>query len=128
MLRRQQIVDAATEVLEAVGLRASTLEDSAVRVGLTRAGLLHYFGSRDAMPVAVFEQRDEADIAAAAQSAVPGDSVADAFERSVRWTSEFPGWPACTRNWLLKQWTRRTPSAAESRAAYRLDRRKATSG
>jgi AcrR family transcriptional regulator len=49
-------------------------------VGLTRAGLLHYFGSRDAMPVAVFEQRDEADIAAAAQSAVPGDSVADSFE------------------------------------------------
>jgi AcrR family transcriptional regulator len=91
VLRRQQIIDAATEVLEAHGLRGSTLEDIAARVGLTRAGLLHYFGSREALLVAVFEQRDAQDIAAGTQNTVPGESVADSFERVVRRTRESPG-------------------------------------
>ena len=91
VVRRQQIVDAATEVLESVGLGGATLEDIAEKVGLTRAGLLHYFESRNALLVAVFEQRDEADIAAAEEGATPGESAADGFERSVRRTMESPG-------------------------------------
>ena len=91
VLRRRQIIDAATEVLEAHGLRGSTLEEIAARVGLTRAGLLHYFGSRDALLVAVFEQRDAEDIAAGTEKSVRSQSAADSFERAVRRTRESPG-------------------------------------
>lgn len=57
--RQQQIVDAAIEVFATQGFRASSLREVAARVGLSQAGLLHHFGSKEALLVAVLASREQ---------------------------------------------------------------------
>lgn len=56
--RRQAIVDAAIEVFGQRGFRGSALAEVADRVGLTPAGILYHFGSKEALLQAVLEERD----------------------------------------------------------------------
>ncbi|MGW6500886.1 TetR/AcrR family transcriptional regulator [Nonomuraea angiospora] len=56
--RRAQILDAALEVFAEQGDRGSSLQEIADRVGLSIPGLLHYFGSREELLLAVLERRD----------------------------------------------------------------------
>jgi AcrR family transcriptional regulator len=60
--RREEALEVALDVLATNGLRHSTLQDIAHRTGITRAGLLHYFGSREELLVAVLRARYERDI------------------------------------------------------------------
>ena len=45
--RRQEIVDAAVEVFATVGYHKGSLRDVADRVGMSQAGLLHHFPSKE---------------------------------------------------------------------------------
>ena len=56
--RRQQIVDAATEVFSSVGYRKGSLRDVADKVGLSQAGVLHHFPSKEHLLEAVLSWRD----------------------------------------------------------------------
>src|SRR3954454_514213 len=56
--RRREIVQTAFEVFSERGFRGASLEQVAQRVGLTKAGILHYFPSKEALLVAVLEERD----------------------------------------------------------------------
>jgi AcrR family transcriptional regulator len=56
--RRQQIVDAAVEVFSAAGYRKGSLRDVAEKVGLSQAGLLHHFPSKEHLLEAVLSWRD----------------------------------------------------------------------
>jgi AcrR family transcriptional regulator len=56
--RRQQIVDAAVEVFSAAGYRKGSLRDVADKVGLSQAGLLHHFPSKEHLLEAVLTWRD----------------------------------------------------------------------
>jgi AcrR family transcriptional regulator len=56
--RRQQIVDAAVEVFSAVGYRKGSLRDVADKAGLSQAGLLHHFPSKEHLLQAVLSWRD----------------------------------------------------------------------
>jgi AcrR family transcriptional regulator len=56
--RRQQIVDAATEVFSSVGYRKGSLRDVADKVGLSQAGVLHHFPSKEHLLQAVLSWRD----------------------------------------------------------------------
>lgn len=57
--RRQGIVEAAVEVFSASGFRKGSLRDIAARVGLSQAGLLHHFPSKEHLLEAVLAWRDD---------------------------------------------------------------------
>ncbi|MER6343881.1 TetR/AcrR family transcriptional regulator [Streptomyces sp. NPDC001595] len=59
--RRAEIVRAALEVIAERGYRGASMAAVAERVGLTQQGLLHYFPTKDALLVAVLEERDRWD-------------------------------------------------------------------
>jgi AcrR family transcriptional regulator len=59
--RRAEIVGAALEVIAERGYRGASLAAVAERVGLTQQGLLHHFPTKDALLVAVLEERDKWD-------------------------------------------------------------------
>ncbi|MFF7973437.1 TetR family transcriptional regulator [Streptomyces sp. NPDC007905] len=59
--RRAEIVGAALEVIAERGYRGASLAAVAERVGLTQQGLLHYFPTKDALLVAVLQERDRWD-------------------------------------------------------------------
>jgi AcrR family transcriptional regulator len=63
--RRREILDAAVEVFSASGFRNGSLRDVANRVGLSQAGILHHFPSKNALLSAVLERRDEQTLEAA---------------------------------------------------------------
>ncbi|MGW2892966.1 TetR/AcrR family transcriptional regulator [Streptomyces griseoruber] len=55
---RERILKAALDVFSARGFRAGSLNDIAEAAGLTRAGLLHYYPNKQAVLLALLEQRD----------------------------------------------------------------------
>jgi AcrR family transcriptional regulator len=55
---RRAIVDAALDVFAVRGYRSSALGEIAERIGLTPAGILYHFGSKEALLVAVIAERD----------------------------------------------------------------------
>jgi AcrR family transcriptional regulator len=65
--RRAEIVRAALEVIAERGYRGASMAAVAERVGLTQQGLLHYFPTKDALLVAVLEERDRWDAMPARQ-------------------------------------------------------------
>ncbi len=62
-LRREQIITAATELFARVGYRHATILELAGAAGISRTGLLHHFGSKEALLKAVLERRDAEDAA-----------------------------------------------------------------
>ncbi|MFG2291826.1 TetR/AcrR family transcriptional regulator [Streptomyces sp. NPDC048603] len=58
--KRQMIIDAALAAYAEAGTRGASVKDIAERVGMTDAGVLHHFGSREALLTAVLEARDTA--------------------------------------------------------------------
>ncbi|MFE8013928.1 TetR/AcrR family transcriptional regulator [Streptomyces antibioticus] len=74
--RRKQILRAALEVFSEHGERGSSLKEIADRVGMSQAGVLHYFNSREELLLAVLAERDALDTESAADAASPGEAVA----------------------------------------------------
>lgn len=56
--RRKAIVEAATELFSAHGYRGTGIAAIAARAGITASGVLHHFGSKEAVLRAVVEERD----------------------------------------------------------------------
>lgn len=61
---RLDVLDAALRILAARGFDATTLQLVAEEVGRSKAGLLHHFGSREALMLEIVRHRDEVDRAA----------------------------------------------------------------
>lgn len=59
--RRTQIIEVATELISGSGYWAVSLHDIGVRCGVTNAAVLHHFGSKEKLLMAVLAHRDEAD-------------------------------------------------------------------
>ncbi|MBT2550560.1 TetR/AcrR family transcriptional regulator [Arthrobacter sp. ISL-65] len=59
--KRLEILDAALRVIAEHGYSGATVKQLADEVGLSQNGLLHHFGSKDALLVEVLRHRDEAD-------------------------------------------------------------------
>lgn len=62
--KKAEILQTALTLIAENGYRRSTLSDIASRVGLTNAGVLHHFGSREKLFTAVIKHRDEINLAA----------------------------------------------------------------
>ena len=60
--KREEILTAALEVIARHGYRKTSTKELAAAVGLSEAGLLHYFGSKEKLFEAVLRARDEADV------------------------------------------------------------------
>lgn len=55
---RRQVLDTALRLVAERGFDATTLQLIADELGRSKAGLLHHFGSRDALMLAIVEERD----------------------------------------------------------------------
>ena len=74
LLRRREILRAATQVFGSKGYTNGTLVDIADLVGMTHAGILHHFGSKDQLLLEVLTYRDETDVEHLAERHIPGGS------------------------------------------------------
>jgi AcrR family transcriptional regulator len=61
--KRAEILRAALEVIARHGYRKTSTRELAAAAGLSEAGMLHYFGSKEQLFEAVLRARDEADMA-----------------------------------------------------------------
>lgn len=59
--RREKIIDAAWEAFAASGYRGTSIAHIAERAGLTDAGVLHHFSSKEELLMTVLERRDARD-------------------------------------------------------------------
>ncbi|MEV4234832.1 MULTISPECIES: TetR/AcrR family transcriptional regulator [unclassified Nocardia] len=84
--RREQILDAALRTIAERGYSATSVAELADAVGLSQGGLLHYFGSKEELFIAVLRKRDESDVATALHGCAP-----EAFIEVIRRNTEVPG-------------------------------------
>ena len=56
--RRAEIVSVAAELFSRTGYRGTALAEVAAAAGITQPGLLHHFGSKEGLLLAVIERRD----------------------------------------------------------------------
>jgi AcrR family transcriptional regulator len=75
LARRRQILDVALALFAERGYRSTSLAAIARAVGLTEAGVLHHFGSKEALVLAVLDHRDAANPDAEAHVADPGGGM-----------------------------------------------------
>ncbi|CAM4257125.1 TetR/AcrR family transcriptional regulator [Nocardia ninae] len=99
--RREQILDAALRTIAERGYLATSVAELAEAVGLSQGGLLHYFGSKEELFVAVLRKRDEIDVAG-----LHGPAPA-AFVALVRRNTKVPG--------LIELFTHMQAAAADPR-------------
>jgi AcrR family transcriptional regulator len=59
--RREQILDAAALIVSEKGYFGFGIQELATRCGLTKAGLLHHFPSKEALVIEMLRDRDERD-------------------------------------------------------------------
>jgi AcrR family transcriptional regulator len=67
-LRRELVLDEAIRLIGKRGYFGFSIHELAELCGLTNAGLLHYFGSKDQLLIALLEDRDRRD----AEAVLPG--------------------------------------------------------
>jgi AcrR family transcriptional regulator len=63
-LRRAQILEGATRIISQQGYNGFAVQELARRCGITNAGVLHYFGTKEGLLIALLEDRDRRDAAA----------------------------------------------------------------
>ncbi|MGH8876168.1 MAG: TetR/AcrR family transcriptional regulator [Stackebrandtia sp.] len=78
-IRREDILAAAVEAYGEVGYHGASLREIAKRVGISHAGLLYYFPSKEALLAAVLERRDAADAERERLLGKPGLEVLRSF-------------------------------------------------
>lgn len=83
--KREEILAVALDVIARRGYRGASVREIADAVGLSQAGLLHYFDSRDELFTAVLTKRDEIDVPD------PAEDPIDALVRVVAHNTEVPG-------------------------------------
>lgn len=59
--KRQEIIDLTLELVAQQGWKHTSNSEIASRVGLSQAGLMHYYASREELAVAVLQSRDDHD-------------------------------------------------------------------
>ena len=90
--KREEILTTALQVVSERGFSGASVKELADAVGLTPAGLLHYFGSKDELFLQVLRKRDEVDAARYLPDGA-GDpaELAAAWVKLIRHNAEVPG-------------------------------------
>lgn len=87
--KREEILSTALEVIAREGYRGASVKELADAAGLSQAGLLHYFDSKDELFTAILRKRDELDL-----ETYRTESTLDPFRvflQVVRHNAEVPG-------------------------------------
>lgn len=84
--KREEILTTALEVVAAHGYRRASVRELADAVGLSAAGLLHYFDSKEELFTAILRKRDERD-----QTAYGADGGIDMLLTVIRHNATVPG-------------------------------------
>ncbi|ACZ29965.1 transcriptional regulator, TetR family [Xylanimonas cellulosilytica DSM 15894] len=80
--RRAEIIRAATATFGAKGYNRGPLTEIADQVGMTHAGILHHFGSKNALLLEVLQYRDDSDVEKLPDHHIPGGT--ELFRHLVR--------------------------------------------
>ncbi|QHC66987.1 TetR/AcrR family transcriptional regulator [Rathayibacter oskolensis] len=88
--KREEILQTALEVFSRQGYRRASLREISEAVGLTQAGLLHYFDSKEELFAEVLRKRDDVD-RATYDLDDSGDPAIAGLVRLIRHNSEVPG-------------------------------------
>lgn len=90
--KRAAILQAAMVVFGEHGYANGSLTDIAERVGMTHAGVLHHFGSKEQLLIALLEYRDDADVAELEGHHAPrGAALLDHLVETARLNERRPG-------------------------------------
>ncbi|MDZ8275021.1 TetR/AcrR family transcriptional regulator [Microbacterium aquimaris] len=92
--KREEILERALDVIAREGFRRTSVKDLAEAVGLSQAGLLHYFGTKERLFTEILRKRDELDNAAIGPTPDAGMDADDLRERWVgviRHNQQVPG-------------------------------------
>lgn len=87
--RRTQILDVALDAFARQGYRGSSLREIADQVGLSQAGVLHHFGSKEQLLIAVLEHREA--INNARRQPGQGLALLDELRETVAYDTTVPG-------------------------------------
>jgi AcrR family transcriptional regulator len=66
--KREEILTSALDVIARNGYRRTSVRELADAVGLSQAGLLHYFSSKEELFQEIVRKRDEVDLASSAST------------------------------------------------------------
>jgi AcrR family transcriptional regulator len=86
--KREEILTAALDVIARNGYRRTSVRELADAVGLSQAGLLHYFSSKEELFQEILRKRDEVDASAFEPSTT---GFMEGFLGVVRHNAEVPG-------------------------------------
>lgn len=91
--KREEILERALEVIAREGYRGASVKELADAVGLSQAGLLHYFDSKEELFVEILRKRDAADQATYGVDVDTADprSLRDGFVSVMRHNADVPG-------------------------------------
>ncbi|MHA7132681.1 TetR/AcrR family transcriptional regulator [Oerskovia turbata] len=87
--KREEILATALDVIAREGYRGASVKELADAAGLSQAGLLHYFDSKDELFTAILRKRDELDLET--YRAEADDDPIRIFLRVMRHNAEVPG-------------------------------------
>ncbi|SNT17227.1 transcriptional regulator, TetR family [Micrococcales bacterium KH10] len=73
--RRRAIIEAAIEVFGSKGFTGGTLADVGAHVGMTHAGVLHHFRSKEQLLLEMLKYRDAVDVEAFEDQHIPGGAA-----------------------------------------------------
>ncbi|WP_420110830.1 TetR/AcrR family transcriptional regulator [Pseudactinotalea sp.] len=90
-LSRDRILATAVTVFGKQGFRGGSLREIARQVGISEAGLLHHFGSKAGLLVAVLAERDRIDAQRRDEEEAKGTDLLDGMRYLVRRNSTTPG-------------------------------------
>jgi len=90
-IRREDILTAAVAVYGEAGYHGSSLREVAKRAGITHAGLLYYFPTKEALLAAVLERRDAEDAVRERLNAPPGREVLRHWIALAEYNIDHPG-------------------------------------
>ena len=93
--KREEILERALEVIAREGYRGASVKELADAVGLSQAGLLHYFDSKEELFTEIVRKRDEVDLAPlradARRRRRPIADLRDGYVAVIRHNSDVPG-------------------------------------
>jgi len=88
--RRKEILKTATSLFAVGGFNSVSLADIAAEVGITQAGILHYFPTKAALLLAVLQGRDEENTASRIAREAAGENPLEAYVGTLRENEQYP--------------------------------------
>lgn len=90
--KREEILERALEVIAREGYRGASVKELADAVGLSQAGLLHYFDSKEELFTEILRKRDEVDLAVYGDlERDPSPDVRTGYVGIIRHNADVPG-------------------------------------